>query len=43
MKKFNAIFLVLAFAASLFVYGCSASGKVSVDKQQSQKIIRLAK
>lgn len=43
MKKLNVIFLVLVFAVSLIMYSCSASGKVSVDKQQSGKIVRLAK
>jgi hypothetical protein len=43
MKKLNVIFLVLAFAVSLFIYSCSASGKVSVNSQQNGKTVRLAK
>jgi len=42
VKKLNAVLLVLVFAVSLFMYSCSASGKVSVDKQQSGKVVRLA-
>jgi len=43
MKKLNAIFLILIFAVSLFVYSCSASGGISIGKQQSEKTVKLTK
>ncbi len=43
MKKLNAIFLILIFAASLIICSCSASGGISVGKQQNVKIVKLSK
>ena len=43
MKKLNVIFLVLVFALSLVMYSCSASGGVTVGKQQSKDVIRTVK
>ena len=43
VKKFNAIFLILIFAVSLLAYSCSASGGISVGKQQNVKTTNLAK
>jgi len=43
MKKLNVIFLVLIFAVSLFICSCSASGGVSVGKQQNAKTVTLSK
>jgi hypothetical protein len=43
VKKLNVIFLVLVFALSLVMYSCSASGGVTVGKQQSKDVIRTVK
>ncbi|MFA7229557.1 MAG: hypothetical protein WC061_11020 [Melioribacteraceae bacterium] len=43
MKKLNAIFLILIFAVSIFICSCSASGGVSVGKQQNAKTTNLNK
>ncbi len=43
MKKLSAISLIVIFIVSLFVYSCSASGGVSVGKQQNSKTISLTK
>ncbi|MCX6168458.1 MAG: hypothetical protein NTX65_03895 [Ignavibacteriales bacterium] len=43
MKKLNAISLILIFIVSLFIYSCSASGGVSVGKQQNSKTVNLTK
>ncbi|MCX6175513.1 MAG: hypothetical protein NTZ27_12240 [Ignavibacteriales bacterium] len=43
MKKLNATFLILIFAVSLFICSCSASGGVSVGKQQNAKTVTLNK
>jgi hypothetical protein len=40
MKKLNAILLILIFAVSLFVCSCSASGGISVGKQQNTKTVK---
>ena len=37
MKKLSAVSLILIFAISLIV--CSASGKVTVQKQQSESVV----
>jgi hypothetical protein len=43
VKKLNALFLVLIFGVSLFMYSCSASGGVTVGKQQSKDVVRTIK
>jgi hypothetical protein len=43
MKKFNAIFLIALFALSLFMCSCSASGGISVGKQQNAKTVKIVK
>ncbi len=43
MKKLSAIFFILILAVSFFVYSCSASGGISIGKQQSEKIVKLPK
>ena len=43
MKKFNALFLILIFAVSLLIVSCSASGGVSVGKQQNAKTLNTSK
>ncbi len=43
MKKLNALFLILIFAVSLLVCSCSASGGITVGKQQSTKTVQLSK
>jgi len=43
MKKLNAMFLILVFAVSLFICSCSASGGVSVGKQQNAKSVTVSK
>ncbi len=43
MKKINAIFLILIFAISLIIYSCSASGGISVGKQQNTKTVKMSK
>jgi len=43
MKKLNVIFVILIFAVSLLVSGCSASGKVAIDKQQNVNTVKLVK
>jgi hypothetical protein len=43
MKKLNAIFLLLIFTASILMCSCSASGGVSVGKQQNTKAVILNK
>jgi hypothetical protein len=39
MRKLSAIFLVVIFAMSLLICSCSASGGVSIGKQQSTKTV----
>jgi hypothetical protein len=43
VKKLNAIFLIVLFTLSLIVCSCSASGGISVGKQQNIKTVKLAK
>jgi hypothetical protein len=43
MKKLNAIVLILGFMLSLVLFSCSASGGISVGKQQSVKSVQTAK
>jgi len=43
VKKLNAIFLVVLFTLSLIVCSCSASGGISVGKEQNVKTVKLVK
>ncbi|MFA7418088.1 MAG: hypothetical protein WCZ90_00275 [Melioribacteraceae bacterium] len=38
MKKLNVIFLILIIGASTFLCSCSASGGISVGKQQTSNV-----
>ncbi|HUX61033.1 MAG TPA: hypothetical protein VMV32_06960 [Ignavibacteriaceae bacterium] len=43
MKKLNVILSILIFAISIFIYSCTASGGVTISKQQNGKMINSTK
>jgi hypothetical protein len=43
MKRLSAIFLVVIFTMSLLICSCSASGGISVGKQQSAQTVKPVK
>jgi hypothetical protein len=43
MKKLNAIFLIVVFVVSMFICSCSASGGVSIGKQQNSNTVKSNK
>ncbi|MHB8853306.1 MAG: hypothetical protein ACYC6P_08140 [Ignavibacteriaceae bacterium] len=43
MKKLNVILSILIFAISIFIYSCTASGGITISKQQNEKTVKLTK
>ena len=43
MKKLNVILSILIFAISFFICSCTASGGITISKQQNEKMIKSTK
>ena len=43
MKKLNVILSIVIFAISIFISSCTASGGVTISKQQNGNMIKSAK
>jgi hypothetical protein len=43
VKKLSAIFLIVIFSVSLLICSCSASGGISVGKQQNVKTVKITR